>query len=289
MYEGLDAEMASLESRPVDSPTEGDDSSPGRRLFALHCSACHGPDGKGNGLAARHMFPRPRDLRWEPSRLVSTQNGAPTLDDTIVMLQRGIPGTAMPSYANLEPDDLRLLAEEVHRLRREGLPEKFVKTLEFQGEEVTEEDMEEVLEAVAILASPGDPIVVPPIEPTTPASLVRGKETYLKLGCATCHGEDGAGGADQWWHDERGFPVRPRDLTREPFKGSRDPAAVYLRLAAGMPGTPHPSCTDVSPQELAEVVQFCLSLARGSEEVLTDHQRAALVTTEAYRASLDAE
>lgn len=285
----LNAKITSLETLPAESAAEGEESSPGRRLFALHCAACHGPEGDAKGRAARHLWPPPRNLRWEPSRLVSTKNGVPTLDDTLNMLQRGIPGTSMPSYSNLGDEELRLLAEEVHRLRREGLPEQFMRTLAIQGEEITEDDMEEVDDAVAILTTPGDPFEVPSFGPTTPESLARGEESYLQLGCATCHGKDGVGAEDQMWHDERGFPVRPRDLTRESFKGGRDPASVYLRIVAGMPGTPHPSCTEVSPQDLAEVVQFCLSLSHGPEKVLTDHQRAALANSRAYLASLDAE
>ena len=289
LYNGLDAEMKALEAVPIGSLPKDVQSSPGRRLFTIHCSACHGSDGRGDGRAGRHLFPRPRDLRWEPSRLVSTQNGAPTLDDTIAMLQRGIPGASMPSYANLSEEELRLLAEEVHRMRREGLPEQFAHTLKLQGEEVTEEDMEEVEEIAAELASPGELVEIPPLDTLTADSLQRGKEAYAKLGCVTCHGEDGIGGEDQMWHDEQGFPVRPRDLTREPFKGSRDPRSVYQRLAIGMPGTVHPSCTEVSPEELADVVQFCLSLAKTPESDLTDHQRATLDTVRSYRAALNAK
>ena len=284
----LNAEMTSLETLPAES-AEGEESSPGRRLFALHCAACHGPEGDATGRAARHLWPPPRNLRWEPSRLVSTNNGVPTLDDTILVLRRGIPGTSMPSYSDLGDEELRLLAEEVHRLRREGLPEQFMRTLAIQGEEITEDDMEEVNNAVAILTTPGDPFEVPSFGPTTPESLARGEESYLELGCASCHGEDGVGADNEMLHDERGFSVRPRDLTCEPFKGGRDLASVYFRIAAGMPGTPHPSCTEVATQDLAEVVQFCLSLSHGPEKVLTDHQRAALANSRAYLASLDAE
>jgi len=39
-------------------------------VYARHCSACHGAGGDGNGRAARHLFPRPRDLRTGKFRLV---------------------------------------------------------------------------------------------------------------------------------------------------------------------------------------------------------------------------
>jgi tetratricopeptide (TPR) repeat protein len=282
LLQRLSVEMTSLEALPA----EDESSSPGGRLFVLHCSACHGPEGDGNGLGARHLFPPARDLRWEPSRLVSTKNGVPTLDDTVTVLRRGIPGTSMLSYDDLDDDELRLLADEVHRLRREGLRQRLVNVLELQEEEVSEDDVEE---SVDLLTSPGDAIVVPPIGPAAPSSLVRGRETYLELGCANCHGEDGAGVAGEDWPDERGFPVRARDLAGELFKGGQDAASVYLRIVAGMPGTRHPSSSGLSQQRLIDVVQFCLSLSREPKKVLTDHQRAALASSRAYLASLDVE
>jgi mono/diheme cytochrome c family protein len=289
LYEGLDAEMTSLETLSADFVVKDESVSPGSRLYVAHCSVCHGPEGDGNGLAARHLFPPPRDLRWEPSRLVGTMNGVPTLDDTVKMLRRGIPGTSMPSYANLDEDELRLLAEESHRIRREGLPERFMTMMEFQGEEVGEFDMEEIEEAVDLLTTPGDAIVIPPIGPALPASIACGKESYLQLGCASCHGEDGAGAADQFLYDERGFPARPRDLGREPFKGGHEAASIYQRILAGMPGSPHPSCSDVSQQSLIDVVQYCLALSREPKLSLTDDQRATLATSRDYLASLPRE
>lgn len=286
LFQSLSVELTLLEALPTESAAEDRRSSPGRRLFVLHCGACHGPQGDGGGLAARHLFPPPRDLRGETSRLVSTTNGVPTLDDTVTVLRRGIPGTSMPSHDDLDDDQLRLLAEEAHRLRRQGLRQRLVNELELHGEEVGEYDVEEYVD---LLTSPGDVIVVPPIAPATASSLVRGKEIYQEMGCAFCHGEDGAGAAEQIWHDERGFPIRPRDLVRESFKGGRDGASVYLRIAAGMPGSPHPSSSGLSQRQLIDVAQFCLSLSRQPKKVLTDHQRAALATSRAYLASLGVE
>jgi cytochrome c/tetratricopeptide (TPR) repeat protein len=286
LSQDLRVELTWLETLPAESAAGDESSSPGRRLFVLHCDACHGPEGDGAGRAARHLFPPPRGLRREADRLVSTENGGPTRDDTIALLRRGIPGTSMPAYDNLDDDELRLLAEEVRRLRREGLREQFVDDLKRYGEEVDEDEVEE---SVDLLASPGDAIVVPPIGPAGPSSVVRGKQLYVELGCAFCHGEDGAGAAEHIWHDERGFPVRPRDLARESFKGGQDAASVYLRIAAGMPGSPHPSCRGMSQQPLIDLAQFCLSLSREPKMALTDHQRAALATSRAYLASLGVE
>jgi mono/diheme cytochrome c family protein len=39
-----------------------DDAQPGRVLYLRYCSACHGPDAKGDGVAGSLMQPRPADL-----------------------------------------------------------------------------------------------------------------------------------------------------------------------------------------------------------------------------------
>lgn len=38
------------------------DVAPGRAAYLKYCSACHGSDGKGDGVAAFTMRPRPADL-----------------------------------------------------------------------------------------------------------------------------------------------------------------------------------------------------------------------------------
>lgn len=283
LFERLDIALTPPKTEPAELATDDENTSPGYRLFVSHCSACHGPKGDGNGLGSRHLFPPPRDLRRERGRLVSTKNGVPTLDDTVTVLRRGIPGTSMPAYDDLDEKQLRVLAEEVHRMRREGLREGLVNLLESEGDEVDEHDVEDSIDR---LVSPGESIVVPSLGPAEPSSIVRGKDTFVALGCASCHGEDGSGVAEQVWHDERGSPVRTRDLAREPLKGGQDAKSIYRRIAAGMPGSPHPSSRGVDQQQLIDVVHFCLSLSREPKKVLTDHQRAALATGRAYLASL---
>jgi mono/diheme cytochrome c family protein len=35
---------------------------PGKALYLRYCGACHGPDGKGDGIAGTFMRPKPTDL-----------------------------------------------------------------------------------------------------------------------------------------------------------------------------------------------------------------------------------
>ncbi len=118
-------QSAALPSQPSPSRTG--------ELYTLHCGVCHGARGDGRGFAARHLFPRPRDLRSGKSRLVSTRNGVPTLGDLEAVLDLGMPGTSMPSFQQLDTVERKLLAEEVLRLRREGVREELLAALRRTG------------------------------------------------------------------------------------------------------------------------------------------------------------
>ncbi|HUT88860.1 MAG TPA: c-type cytochrome [Thermoguttaceae bacterium] len=248
---------------------------PAADLYVLHCGACHGANGDGNGRAVRHLFPKPRDLRTGKSRLVSTVNGVPTLGDLESVIRRGMPGTSMRAFDNLSEDQRKLLAEEVLRLNREGIREQFVGVLKSEGEEIDEDDVRQVVD---LCTTPGEVVHVPPIGPPDAQAITRGKDTYLRLGCEKCHGDDGAGAWDTPLFDDKGRPSPPRDLVREPLKGGEEPESIYLRIFAGMPGTAHPGCWNVPEDRLVDLVHYCRSLSREPKRVLTNHERGLQAT-----------
>lgn len=242
-------------------------------LYLLHCSTCHGTEGDGNGHAARHLYPRPRDLRNDHSRLVSSGNGVASLDDLQAVIRRGMPGTAMRAFDQLPDSELRLLAEEVLRLNQEGVRERFIRELASEGEEIDEDEVRQVVE---FATTPGEPVRVPPIGPIDSESAARGRVAYVTLGCIKCHGDDGSGAWDTPLFDEQGEWAMPRDLVHDPLKGGREPASIYLRIVNGMPGTPHPSCRNVPEGQSVDLVQYCRSIA-AREEQSTNYQRLARV------------
>jgi mono/diheme cytochrome c family protein/predicted Zn-dependent protease len=254
---GLPASVPLGEDRPATSASE---------LYSQHCSGCHGNNGDGNGRGARHLFPKPRDLRTENSRLASSVNGVASLDDVVAVIQRGMPGTSMRAYEELSPEQRVLLAQEVLRLHREGLREQ----LRNEDEEI---DAAELERSVGLRTTPGKPVSVPAIGPGDPEAVARGKEQYFVLGCHKCHGQDGAGTGDTPCYDERGRTCPPRDLVHEPFKGGPEPESMYRRIVLGMPGTPHPACTSLPEDRLVDLVLYCRSLSREPKRVQTNHQR----------------
>jgi cytochrome c oxidase cbb3-type subunit 2 len=238
----------------------------GQQLFARHCSACHGERGDGKGIAATFLFPKPRDVRAGCFRLVSTKNNVPTRDDLHAVLLRGMPGSSMPPWAHLSQTERDALVDEVLRIRREGAREAYVKTLkeveELTDEEIAADDVQqEIRDYVEEFTTPGQGTAVPEIGTPTEASIAHGKEMYAKFACIQCHGESGKGDGAAPMVDDEGLPTRPRDFTLGIFKGNPDPALLYRRVAYGMPGTPMPRSSGMTPEPMVDLVQFVRSMS----------------------------
>ena len=165
---------------------------------------------------------------------------------------------------------------------REGVRDQIAAWMRDETEEASEDEVRETLEA---LTTPGELAPVPSIGPSGPEKIGRGRQVYDRMGCVHCHGEDGRGPGDSLLVDDEGRLSCSRDLACEPLKGGDDPQAVYLRILVGMPGTPHPACTGLSENEMADLVHFCLSLRRESEREWTNHDRLIRAVRPAIRAS----
>ncbi len=94
-------------------------------LFREHCVVCHGLEGSGAGPASQFQDPYPRDFRHGVFKWKSTLRGAkPTKQDLRDLLTRGVPGTGMPSFSLLSPDDLDALVDYVVYLSVRGEAER---------------------------------------------------------------------------------------------------------------------------------------------------------------------
>jgi mono/diheme cytochrome c family protein len=256
----------------------------GGKLFRQHCGACHGDNGNGQGLAAVFLYPKPRNLRLGPYKLVSAANNVPLRDDLLAVLERGMPGSSMPSWAHLTDTQRQLLVDEVLRMRAEGAREAYVAILRSE-EELTDEALadpevqSEIEEYVATHTVPGEPSVIPQFGPAAVDHIGRGKDVYAKFGCISCHGETGKGDGVQKMFDDDKYPTSPRDFTFGIFKGGDDPASLYRRIAYGMPGTPMPSSSAMTEAQMVDLVHYIRSLS-------TDEQRQqSVLRRQSLRAS----
>ena len=276
--EATDAAKADLathgsaaEATEVEAPTVAQSVAPapdGRALYTRHCAACHGEQGDGSGVAARFLFPKPRNMASGSFRLVSTRNNVPTRDDLHAVLLRGMPGSAMPPWKHLAPTDRDALVDEVLRLRAEGARKQYTDLLreaeQLTDEELADEDAQEEIQSfVDDRMTPGETSEVPPISPVTDEALARGKVSYETF-CQSCHGKGGTGDGVKQMFDEDQLPTSPRDFTRGIFKGGHDAASIYRRIAYGMPGTPMPATSQLPPEQMLDLVHYIRSLS--SEE-----------------------
>jgi mono/diheme cytochrome c family protein len=63
----------------------------GKRLYERHCMDCHGPQGRGDGVKAPFLSPR-------PGNLVSAATSAKSDKDLLKIIANGRPRTAMPAW-----------------------------------------------------------------------------------------------------------------------------------------------------------------------------------------------
>lgn len=261
---GLDAELLAMAAGP---PT-GDPQGAARGLFRRHCATCHGISGDGAGPTALVLDPYPRDFRRGIFKYTSTKAGIkPLKSDLRRTLMRGVPGTAMPSFAQLSPRELDALVEYVKYLSIRGETELYLL------EQVVDEEVRLPLDKDMVLdegvlpvaraweAPERDPQLRitpgprPPVD--TPqqlaASVAKGRALYgsKEAQCVKCHGANGDGkGEEQELYDDWNKPkkgvtpeqtaelarrfklplqrLRPRDFRQGTFRGGIGPEGRYL-------------------------------------------------------------
>jgi mono/diheme cytochrome c family protein len=244
----------------------------GKQLFDNHCAQCHGEQGDGKGLAAKLLYPKPRDFREGKFRLVTTMNRVPSDEDLMQAITRGMPGSAMLPFGHLPESDRKQLVAYVRHLTRAGIEDRLRQAAEKAGEEV---DPAQVAKDADRLAQAGEALTLPADLPTGAEAVARGKLLYT-TNCATCHGEKGKGDGGKEQRDDDGTPTQPRDFTRGIFKGGRDTRQLFARTAIGMPGTPMPASPNLKPDEIGAMVAFIQSLADPAAQNKVEHKRTTV-------------
>lgn len=248
-------------------------------LFSTHCASCHGVSGLGDGPGNRHLYPRSRNLRDDPYRLVSTNNGLPSHDDIKKVIRNGIDGTAMRGLPDLSDSEIDQLAAQTLRLRQVGVKRQVDKSFAEMEVLITAEELASIH---SNLVTPGEPIATPDWPEVTPEILSTGSRLFQDATCSQCHHRQGVGQLP--FFDNRGMPSPPRNLATEPMKGGRDRGAMFARIRLGMPGTSHPSSPTLTDFEIICLVEHCLSVAEESSAPQTNHGRLSA----AHRYNLNA-
>jgi mono/diheme cytochrome c family protein len=231
-----------------------------RGLFREHCVVCHALEGSGAGPASQFQDPYPRDFRHGVFKWKRTIRGAkPTKQDLRDLLTRGVPGTGMPSFALLSPDDLDALVDYVIYLSVRGETERrllvgAVDELGY-GDTIPEDDFrlrypadsegaglieDTVLRVAGQWSAAETRLVEVPDPPDLSAeemvaSIERGKKYFHGqiANCVGCHGASGNGAIvlldyDDWTKDyTTRLGLTPSD--REAMQPFRDVGALRPR------------------------------------------------------------
>ncbi len=206
------------------APGEGGSSSDRSAVnYDRLCAPCHGATGAGNGPAAALLWPLPRDFTRGDYKWRSTPTGAPPTDlDLEATIRFGAAGTSMPGFDRLLSDeDIKSLVVRVKGFA----PKKFGR-------------------AAAPVDIGGPPKKLDPY---------LGKEVYERLGCAACHGADGAGDGPSAasLKDASGRKSPPFDLRKSPLRrpttSGQTLTGLYTTLVTGLGGTAMPSYEGAAP------------------------------------------
>ncbi len=218
----------------------------GEALYQKQCAVCHGPQGDADGKAAYLLYPKPRDFIKDKFRLVSTTSMEATDEDLFKAITRGMPGSAMPPWESLSPQDRWALVYYVRYLSEK---ERFKTSGEITEDMIKNGIPWELIEKMVNKKISEENIIKIPQEPqVTPESLNKGNELFL-ASCAGCHGKTGKGDGQEKMIDTLDYPVKARDLTTGIFKGASSSPELYCRMVGGMPGSPMPNYLGAMTEE----------------------------------------
>jgi mono/diheme cytochrome c family protein len=230
----------------------------GRKTYEKECLACHGRDGNGEGEAAYLLYPRPRDFTGGEFRLVSTWDYLPTDEDLFRTISRGMPGSAMPSWSHLPERTRWGLVHYVKSFSKSPLTIPASREPDADGNG-----------AAGVVSVPKEP-------PYTKQAELRARANFA-TSCAPCHGPAGKGDGPQEQTDSRGFATRPRDLTLGVYKGNPDPASVYCRIVAGLPGSPMPQNAYLHGEQAWDLVHLVRSLSSDEQRAKVEMKKFRIV------------
>lgn len=240
----------------VPDPIQKDKLELGKKVYFKRCVWCHGVEGGGDGPSADRLFTRPRNFIQGTFKIRWTDSGElPRDEDLIRTVKNGLPGSAMPAWGEVLPEDqIKAVIQ-------------FVKSL-VQDRDFADEDEEINLMDFGGHTNGENPwgVTAPYFIGVPQADIDAGKEIFIKNKCFECHGGEGRGDGNPTMKDDWGFPIFAADWTQcWNFRGSRrqafDPFNIVRTVSTGINGTPMPNFREkITPEERWKLAAFVNSL-----------------------------
>ncbi len=213
----------------------------GKEVYERRCVGCHGVKGDGNGPAAAFMpNDRPRNFALGVFKFRLTPTGSlPDDGDLLRTITRGVRGTSMPSWHELQQKDSLAVIQYIKYELAADRSDPKKPYLYF---------VEEPLKPPIHIGTPPAP---------SAAMLARGKEVWQSAKCWECHGQEGKGDGEKaaGLKDDLKFPIPPANLTTGQFKSGPGVKDIYRTMSTGLSGTPMPSYSDT----ISEADRWALS------------------------------
>jgi cytochrome c oxidase cbb3-type subunit 2 len=258
-----------MEASQVSVPRSAEWIAYGKQVYQRRCLGCHGAKGDGNGPAAAFMQKdRPRNFTLGVFKFRLTPSGSmPDDGDLMRTITRGVRGTAMPTWHELQEKDRLAVIQYIKYVLSVDLSDPARPYYYF---------VEEPHKAPLFIGEP---------PPPSRALVQRGQAVWKDAKCWECHGQEGRGDGEKaaGLKDDFGFPIPPANLTTGQFKSGADVKDIFRTMSTGLSGTPMPSFSDT----LAEVDRWALSYyvlslsafrdpLTGQPVPIADHDRIAL-------------
>lgn len=282
-------------------------------LYRQQCLHCHGVDGGGDGPTSEYLDPRPRDYREGKFKWVAVdRNKRPRRADLLRILELGVSGTAMPSFARFSRGELEGLVDYVRLLSMRGEVESFLAAAAADEGYLPASS---ILESYELVWSKWDeaeenykPVdgKVPRPSDVTAEMLEHGRDLFLGdvANCYTCHGTDGRGNGASVWEadpsglteideegnevpvmrvrlDEWGNESNPRNFRNAVFRGGSRPIDFYRRIKYGISGTIMPAAdASLTDDDIWALAYHVLSIAEEYDVARSAERKTALMLSE---------
>lgn len=246
----------------------------GEALFQINCASCHGPKGQGDGPRATELNPRPRNYHTEKFRYGASGS---QIFNTIT---NGSPGTSMPSFALLPPQDrwalVHFVRSQIPNPPQETETVAEIKTSTGKEPASKPEAQTSVASATPEVEGPRIPIQLAmqrialqsteSIAPLTVELEKRGSVLFARY-CMPCHGPGGESRPTVYL-----LRINPERLVRS--GNLKNPKAPWVQnkdkfieiVTKGFPGHLMPGLKTLDQSELDALYAHVLKLAADSGE-----------------------